>query len=110
MTCWYYNDAPRLKIKPAKVERVFVKPEIIIFRGILAESELNTIKELASPRVMYSDTFLFSSFLLWYKFCAVEFVKRQLRLRLMSQNFASFLHTAVTMQSTFCGGKGWSFH
>lgn len=84
MTCWYYNDAPRLKIKPAKVERVFVKPEIIIFRGILAESEMNTIKELASPRVMYSDTFLFSFpviNLLWYTFCAVEFVKRQLRLR-----------------------------
>ncbi|XP_068735828.1 prolyl 4-hydroxylase subunit alpha-1-like isoform X1 [Montipora capricornis] len=51
MRCWYYSDPPRLKIKPVKVERVFVKPEIIIFRGILTDSEMNTIKELAAPRL-----------------------------------------------------------
>ena len=52
MICWYYNDAPRLKLRSAKFERVFVKPEIIIFRGILTEQEMRTIKELAAPRVM----------------------------------------------------------
>lgn len=51
MICWYYNDASRLKIKPAKLERVFLKPEIIIFRDVLSDAEMNTIKELASPRL-----------------------------------------------------------
>lgn len=51
MVCWYYNDPPRLKLKPAKFERVFVKPEIIIFRDILTEPEMAKIKELASPRL-----------------------------------------------------------
>lgn len=40
-------------LRPAKFERVFVKPEIILMRKILTESEMNKIKELASPRVMY---------------------------------------------------------
>ncbi|XP_044181335.1 prolyl 4-hydroxylase subunit alpha-1-like isoform X1 [Acropora millepora] len=51
MVCWYYNDASRLKIKPAKIERVFLKPEIVIFRDVLSDAEMNTIKELASPRL-----------------------------------------------------------
>jgi len=51
MICWFYNDSPRLKLKPAKFERVFVKPEIFIFHDILREEEMNKIKELAAPRV-----------------------------------------------------------
>lgn len=51
MTCWYYSATPRLKIRPAKFERVFVKPEIVIMRSILSESEMNKIKELAAPRL-----------------------------------------------------------
>lgn len=51
MTCWYYSATPRLKIRPAKFERVFVKPEIVIMRSILMESEMNKIKELAAPRL-----------------------------------------------------------
>lgn len=58
MICWYYNGPPRLKIRPAKVERVFVKPEILIFRDILTETEMDKIKELASPRVMYYFRFI----------------------------------------------------
>ena len=54
MLCWYNNDPPRLKIRPAKIERVFVKPEIFLFRGILSDVEMEVIKELAAPRVMYS--------------------------------------------------------
>ena len=53
MLCWYYSGTPRLMLRPAKFERVFVKPEIILMRKILTESEMNKIKELASPRVMY---------------------------------------------------------
>lgn len=52
MICWYYNDPPRLKLRPVKFERVFVKPEIIIFRDILTELEMSTIMDLAAPRVM----------------------------------------------------------
>ena len=62
MICWYYNDASRLKIKPAKLERVFLKPEIIIFRDVLSDAEMNTIKELASPRVMYPFCIVFYLF------------------------------------------------
>ena len=51
MTCWYHSATPRLKLKPARFERVFVKPEIIIMRNILMDSEMDKIKELASPRV-----------------------------------------------------------
>ena len=54
MLCWYYNDPPRLKIRPAKIERVFVKPEIFLLRDILSDVEMEVIKELAAPRVMYS--------------------------------------------------------
>lgn len=52
MTCWYHSATPRLKLKPAKFERVFVRPEIIILRNILSESEMGKIKELAAPKVM----------------------------------------------------------
>lgn len=52
MMCWYYSATPRLKIRPAKFERVFVKPEILIMRNVLSESEMDKIKELAAPRVM----------------------------------------------------------
>ncbi|XP_073251115.1 prolyl 4-hydroxylase subunit alpha-1-like isoform X1 [Porites lutea] len=51
MLCWYYNDPPRLKIRPAKIERVFVKPEIFLFRDILSDVEMEVIKELAAPRL-----------------------------------------------------------
>lgn len=51
MLCWYYSGTPRLKIRPAKFERVFLKPEIIIMRQVLTETEMNKIKELASPRL-----------------------------------------------------------
>lgn len=51
MRCWYYSDSSRLKIKLVKVERVFVKLEIIIFRGILIDLEMNIIKELVVLRV-----------------------------------------------------------
>ena len=53
MRCWYYSATPRLKLRPAKFERVFVKPEIIIMRNILTAPEMDKIKELAAPRVMY---------------------------------------------------------
>ena len=62
MTCWYYSDPPRLKFKPAKFERVFLKPEIIIFRDVLSDPEMNTIKDLAAPRVMYLFCFVFYLF------------------------------------------------
>lgn len=55
MLCWYYSGTPRLRIRPAKFERVFVKPEIIIMRQILTVPEMNKIKELAAPRVIYQS-------------------------------------------------------
>ncbi|KAJ7352837.1 Prolyl 4-hydroxylase, alpha polypeptide [Desmophyllum pertusum] len=51
MKCWYYSGTPRLKLRPAKFERVFVNPEIFLLRNILTESEMKKIKELALPRL-----------------------------------------------------------
>ncbi|XP_065062903.1 prolyl 4-hydroxylase subunit alpha-1-like [Rhopilema esculentum] len=51
LVCWYQANAPRTKLKPLRVERVWVSPEIFLFRGILSESEIQKIKELATPRL-----------------------------------------------------------
>ncbi|XP_065651339.1 prolyl 4-hydroxylase subunit alpha-1 isoform X1 [Hydra vulgaris] len=49
MKCWYSAKDPVLKLKPQKVERVWVDPEIFILRDIISEKQINLIKEVASP-------------------------------------------------------------
>ena len=38
-------------IRPIKVEMVWRKPRIFIFRDLLSTAEANRIKEVATPRV-----------------------------------------------------------
>nr|AQZ26744.1 prolyl 4-hydroxylase subunit alpha-1 [Aurelia sp. 1 GW-2014] len=51
LVCWYQTTAPRTKLKPLKVERVWISPEIFIYRDILSESQMQKIKELATPKL-----------------------------------------------------------
>jgi len=51
LVCWHDTKAPRSKLKPLRVERVWVSPEVVLFRGILSDSEIDKIKELATPRL-----------------------------------------------------------
>ena len=51
--CFYYNNHrnPRLLLKPAKIEIANLKPRVWMLRGVLMESEMNRLKELAGPKV-----------------------------------------------------------
>ncbi|XP_076051189.1 prolyl 4-hydroxylase subunit alpha-1 [Oratosquilla oratoria] len=49
--CYYKSGpSPYLRIGPAKAELVHINPTITIFHDILADSEAETIKRLATPR------------------------------------------------------------
>eukprot|EP00795_Rhopilema_esculentum_P013260 gene13260-4092_t len=49
LVCWCDSWHPRLKLKPAKVERVYVNPDVLLFRAVLSDNEVQRIKELALP-------------------------------------------------------------
>jgi len=51
--CFYYNNHrnPRLLLQPAKIEIANLKPRVWMLRNVLSESEMNRLKELASPKV-----------------------------------------------------------
>ncbi|XP_065186802.1 prolyl 4-hydroxylase subunit alpha-1-like [Sycon ciliatum] len=51
--CFYSNRnrTPRLILRPAKVEVAWVKPTVLLYRDIVSESEINRLKELATPRL-----------------------------------------------------------
>jgi hypothetical protein len=51
MKCWHVNNDPLTILKPARIERVFVNPEIFIIRDVISDSEIKHIKMLATPRV-----------------------------------------------------------
>ena len=53
LVCYYFNNKrnPRLILRPAKLEVVFLKPKIYIFRGIIYDEEMDRLKELAGPKV-----------------------------------------------------------
>ena len=51
MKCWYSTKDPVLKLKPQKIERVWVDPEIFMLREIINEQQINLIKQAASPMV-----------------------------------------------------------
>ena len=40
-----------LLLKPAKIERVWVNPEVFMLRGMLSENMIDKIKNAASPMV-----------------------------------------------------------
>lgn len=49
LVCWYKTGHPLLVLKPAKVERVFPKPEILFFRDAISDKEIEKVKILAHP-------------------------------------------------------------
>ena len=38
-------------LKPGRIERVFVTPEIFMLRDVISDLEIEHVKELAKPRV-----------------------------------------------------------
>ena len=55
--CWYHGKSnPLLKIRPIKVEMVFRKPRIFMFRGLVSPAEATRIKEIATPKVTMATT------------------------------------------------------
>lgn len=58
MKCWLVNNDPLTILKPARMERVFVHPEIFIIRDVISDSEIEHIKKLAVPRVGDNIIFL----------------------------------------------------
>ena len=46
-----FGEDPYLKLMPYKEEVVNLKPRISIFYDVLTETEIQTVKELATPRV-----------------------------------------------------------
>lgn len=52
LRCMYVNNnIPFLKIAPFKVEEAYLKPKIVIFHDVLYDTEMETIKKMAQPRV-----------------------------------------------------------
>lgn len=49
LKCWYKKNNPMLLLKPAKIERVWVHPEVFMLRGMLSENMIDKIKNAASP-------------------------------------------------------------
>ena len=58
LTCYYYtnNQNPRLLLRPAKVEILFLEPRIYMLREVISEPEMARLKELAEPIVRYTDS------------------------------------------------------
>ncbi|CAB3231579.1 unnamed protein product [Arctia plantaginis] len=52
LTCRYLTENhPFLKIAPFKIETVYINPDVIIFHDVLSDGEINSMKELAKPRL-----------------------------------------------------------
>ena len=53
LVCFYFTNGrkPRLFLRPAKVEVVYPRPKIFVFRDLLSESEMARLRELAQPLV-----------------------------------------------------------
>lgn len=51
MKCWYKSKDPILRLKPQKVERIWMNPQIYLLRDIITDSEIAMIKKEALPNV-----------------------------------------------------------
>lgn len=51
MLCWYRRSEPVLVLKPQKMERAWLSPEIFLLRDILTDKEVELIKQHAYPLV-----------------------------------------------------------
>eukprot|EP00794_Sanderia_malayensis_P012289 gene12289-13554_t len=51
LVCWLDGSKPRRKIDPIRVERIWVTPEVVLFRSIINDEEANQIKSIALPKL-----------------------------------------------------------
>lgn len=50
LKCRYvHNNNPRLLLKPAKEEEVYLNPWIVIYHDVVSDKEIDTIKRIATP-------------------------------------------------------------
>lgn len=54
LRCRYItNDVPFLKIAPFKIEEAFHDPYIVIFHDVMYDAEIDFVKQMAKPRVIF---------------------------------------------------------
>ncbi|CAB3982436.1 Prolyl 4-hydroxylase subunit alpha-2 [Paramuricea clavata] len=51
LKCSYFNKDPLLRIKPARMERVWEKPPIYIFRDFASKKEIEDLKAISGPQL-----------------------------------------------------------
>ncbi|XP_066927150.1 prolyl 4-hydroxylase subunit alpha-2-like [Clytia hemisphaerica] len=51
MVCWYKNDQPKLRYKPQKVERLWARPEVLMFRELLNDEQIGTLINLSLQKL-----------------------------------------------------------
>ncbi|XP_031552894.1 prolyl 4-hydroxylase subunit alpha-2-like isoform X2 [Actinia tenebrosa] len=49
LNCWYFTADPLCTIKRCAVERVFTDPDILIFKDIMSDSEINEVRKISEP-------------------------------------------------------------
>lgn len=55
LRCYLKRDKPFLKLAPIKVEILRFDPLAVLFKNVIHDSEIEVIKELASPKVRKLD-------------------------------------------------------
>lgn len=61
LTCYYKNDRPFLRIAPIKVERLNMEPEVLLFKQVLTDSEIDLLKRISGPNVRTNDFYCFKA-------------------------------------------------
>ena len=51
--CWYKNDQPILRYKPQKIERVWVGPEILMYRELLNDEQIDQLITQSLQKVTF---------------------------------------------------------
>jgi hypothetical protein len=51
LKCWFFKDKTWLYLRGIGVERIHVAPEVLYFRNVLTDSEIEVVKTLGRPKV-----------------------------------------------------------
>ena len=51
LKCWFYKEKTWLYLRGIGVERLHVAPEVLYFRNVLTDSEIEVVKKLGRPKV-----------------------------------------------------------
>jgi prolyl 4-hydroxylase len=55
LKCYYLNHNPLLSIAPIKAEKIHLKPEIWIYHEFITNEQIETMKNLANPKVIFTN-------------------------------------------------------